>query len=605
MRSNHLLVFLMSLILTSAVFAGQFDSTTTEPKFINPLPENQILEVSTNLDISPGVYNHGVQFTESRSLSMGTYVFNGPLIVPTGVILTFDQGGVVIQSSDLIIDGVMSCSNQVTNGGFGSGGNGQNGAGTGGGKGGTADGGAGGGGSYGSLGQDGASGSSNGGAKGITYGYTGLAPDSFIPSPSDIRTGSMGGGGAGGDDSGVIGGNGGAGGGSLFIETQGTLQLSGTINCNGGNGTPGDDGNDLDGAGGGGGGSGGGVLLYAGVLNFTGTINTLGGQGGPKGTGGIFGNDGGDGGDGGLGRIKLFYQDTIINNGTTNGETHVEQILIPSVSITTPQFGSVYLPISQIPLTIENSNGSYLYAWNSEPFTIVNDSYIPITPSSYGEHVLEIQVYSNTSVLIEKSFSIFVDGQAPQVQSFTSYLEYTESTLNNVLVFNASDAHPGLMNVTIDDTLIDSNLSWSNGTTSIAVDNLATGVHNVSVTLVDFVWNSVTIEMTVNVTAIATTIYSTIEGTQTVEITETVTANYTETIVANSTSVITSVVLTTDVDQQTNYTIVTSTQLETQTSFVDVTNTKSELGWNTLNVFLAIMFLSISMATVRRNLHKR
>ncbi|MCB9232517.1 MAG: DUF2341 domain-containing protein [Bacteroidia bacterium] len=97
---------------------------------------------------------------------------------------------------------------------------------------------------------------------------------------------------------------GGDGGGAIKLIAE-WVSVNGTINCNGGLAQqPG-------GGQGGGGGSGGGILLQGGHVNFTGTM-TANGNGGSIGT--ITAND--DGGGGGGGRIKLFYDQSLVNTGT-------------------------------------------------------------------------------------------------------------------------------------------------------------------------------------------------------------------------------------------------------------------------------------------------
>lgn len=115
---------------------------------------------------------------------------------------------------------------------------------------------------------------------------------------TDIDMGSTGG-----SASSVIAGNGGGG---LRLESQ-WLTITGNINCNGGLAQqPG-------GGQGAGGGSGGGILLHGDRLSFTGSLSAN-GNGGSIGT--STAND--DGGGGGGGRIKLFYNSSITNTGSTS-----------------------------------------------------------------------------------------------------------------------------------------------------------------------------------------------------------------------------------------------------------------------------------------------
>lgn len=91
-------------------------------------------------------------------------------------------------------------------------------------------------------------------------------------------------------------GDGGAGGGGIFIFAK-SVNLTGTIPCNGGNGTS----STVD-AGGGGGGAGGSVLIKCMTATLGTNLITAGG-----GTGYVQPAGGGDGGNGGVGRIHIDY----------------------------------------------------------------------------------------------------------------------------------------------------------------------------------------------------------------------------------------------------------------------------------------------------------
>ncbi len=216
------------------------------------------------------------------------------------------------------------------------------------------------GGSYGGQGASGAisaSGSTGGGATGGTYALGGSVASTYgTSSGTDINWGSGGGGAGGGGgawNNGNPGGNGGAGGGQVSLKAASTLTLSGTISCNGNNGSAGGNasGNSTDnaydctasgyngcsicpqesydyagGAGGGaGGGSGGGILIQScGTMSFTGNLSANGGAGGgaalPNTNYGACFDWARGGAGGGGGRIKIFRNPCESNTitGTTN-----------------------------------------------------------------------------------------------------------------------------------------------------------------------------------------------------------------------------------------------------------------------------------------------
>jgi hypothetical protein len=128
---------------------------------------------------------------------------------------------------------------------------------------------------------------STGGGGGSSYGNTNLLP---------MIGGSGGGGGC--ADTSYIGGSGGGGGGAIVIATSGTINVTGSITANGGNGS--NNGYNYSTAGGGGGGSGGGIRLMANIISGNGTVTANGGSGGSAYAYGYS-----YGGAGGAGRIRL------------------------------------------------------------------------------------------------------------------------------------------------------------------------------------------------------------------------------------------------------------------------------------------------------------
>lgn len=130
---------------------------------------------------------------------------------------------------------------------------------------------------------------------GVIYGTGGAGGPAYgNPSLQPLIGGSGGGGGCGSNQySGYYSGAGGGGGGAILIASTGTIDVSGSILANGGNG--GIAGNY---SGKGGGGSGGSIKLMANIIKGNGTLSATGGSGAPA--GGSY-----DGGNGADGRIRL------------------------------------------------------------------------------------------------------------------------------------------------------------------------------------------------------------------------------------------------------------------------------------------------------------
>lgn len=161
-------------------------------------------------------------------------------------------------------------------------------------------GGGGGGASFGTAGTNGATPGasySNGGITGETYGNISILP---------LIGGSGGGGGCGGTIyGGTSAGGGGGGGGAILIASSGTIDVSGTIRADGGNG-----GAAGTSSGKGGGGSGGSIKLMADVIKGNGTLSAVGGIGTVS--GGSY-----NGGSGGNGRIRL-ESNTLLRTAATS-----------------------------------------------------------------------------------------------------------------------------------------------------------------------------------------------------------------------------------------------------------------------------------------------
>ncbi len=167
-------------------------------------------------------------------------------------------------------------------------------------------GGGGGGGSYGNTGGDGGDGPRWGGGDGGEGGDQHGSGNGF-----QISIGSKGGNGG---DADTDGGSGGNGGGNILIHAE-NIYINGTIEANGIKG--GNSGDNGDVGGGGGGGSGGGIMLVGNdVLLGSGCIiDARGGNGGNSGNTFVnWGESGGGGGGGSGGRVKVFFEDSAVDD---------------------------------------------------------------------------------------------------------------------------------------------------------------------------------------------------------------------------------------------------------------------------------------------------
>lgn len=173
---------------------------------------------------------------------------------------------------------------------------------------------------------------SKGGGGGTTYGNVKLSP---------VIGGSGGGGGCGAWSG--NGGGGGGGGGAILIASSGTINISGSVRANGGNGANGRPENIGPRYGGGGGGSGGAIKLIADTVKGEGAITATGGTGGDS-----YG-DWTNGGNGGKGRIAI-NANTVIRTANTDPNfvygvpTAVFPSIIPTLKIVA--IGGISVPDS-------------------------------------------------------------------------------------------------------------------------------------------------------------------------------------------------------------------------------------------------------------------
>ncbi|KKL73769.1 hypothetical protein LCGC14_2071570, partial [marine sediment metagenome] len=92
-------------------------------------------------------------------------------------------------------------------------------------------------------------------------------------------------------------------------------------------------------------------------------------------------------------------------------------------------------------------------------------------------------LYTNRTVI--NMCLLSADTTIPDVSGPSTY-QYTVGDTGNSLSFTLGDTHPGLYNTTMDGVLYNSTKSWTNGSVSIAIDNLGVGSH----TLIIYVYDS-------------------------------------------------------------------------------------------------------------------
>lgn len=218
-----------------------------------------------------------------------------------------------------------------------------------------------------------------GGARGNPYN------DEYL---ATLEGGSGGGGGAGYDlDQGDWrGGGGGAGGGAVQIVSGDdlTINFSGSVLANGGDGgTLGGSGNH---AGGGGGGSGGAIVLFsAGVLSNAGSVSAVGGTGGT-------GGNGGDGGNGAAGRARFEDSDGGAFTGTGSENPNplapgqvfyrVGTRVVVTRSYDTGSESPVYLGFNSQETTPAGSTVTYEVAGSRDNFQSDDTGYVPTSSLS-------------------------------------------------------------------------------------------------------------------------------------------------------------------------------------------------------------------------------
>jgi hypothetical protein len=245
-------------------------------------------------------------------------------------------------------------------------------------------GGGGGAGGYGGAGQSGGAGGSSGGSGGSAGSSRGTTGNMTI----DMGSGAGGGGGGGaGGGNGYSGVTGERGGGSIYLNSSGSMTITGVITANGGDGGQGGNAYSAsEGAGGGGGGaSGGGILLVSDdILNVEGsTITADGGDGGLTGSVGLAGTQGGGAGGG---RIKFFY----VTDKSTAGAV---LSAAGGSGSSSGGDGTIYYGVI-VDERFENNSGYDMVGWTETTGTGVtvdeDEATIGGDPSNWGDEYLEI-----------------------------------------------------------------------------------------------------------------------------------------------------------------------------------------------------------------------
>jgi len=252
-----------------------------------------------------------------------------------------------------------------------------------------------------------------GGSGGSAYGNERILP----------LIGGSGGGGGGGTTT-YVGGGGGGGGGAIIIATSTTINITGSITANGGNGANGEacDANVWCNGGGGGSGSGGSIRLISNALNGDGSISaTTGGGGAGYGTA--------DGGAGSAGRIRLEFSTRTRTAGsnpafTFGGTSEVVPTNMPTLTISSA--AGVTSP--SIP------KGSFGSPDVMLPFSITN----PITVVVTGANIP-----ANTTVSLKASPSM---GTAT---SATGTLSGTDTSSSASIQITISKAYPSVLTASV------------------------------------------------------------------------------------------------------------------------------------------------------------
>ncbi len=430
MKRHKMLEVLSLLILSVCMLSGQaaaFDSGSTgdDGEFAptsnttRQIPESGIFNFTT-VNIPSGVT---VTFTKNSKNTPVTILATGNVTISGNINVNGENGNNIMPGAGGpggFDGGVGGWVNQI----------GKKGEGPGGGTGGSPktdwDRGAGCGGGGGFFGGGGGGGTytsdSPGGAGGITYGNERILP----------LIGGSGGAGGGGTNT-YSGGAGGGGGGAIVIASSNTINVTGAITANGGNGANGE--NYSSGcsgyyyAGAGGGGSGGSIRLIANTISGNGTISATGGGGGS-----------------GYQRSDTCWA-RIYGGGGSVGRIRLEAVSVTRTAGTNPSF-SLGFPYAAVPtnvptLTITSvggvevpavTTGSYRNPDVMLPFNVKNPMTVVVTAAN---------------IPVDNRVTVKASPQVGLVSSGTGSLSGTDTSSTASVQLNISTAYPSVLTASV------------------------------------------------------------------------------------------------------------------------------------------------------------
>ncbi|MDH5403678.1 MAG: hypothetical protein OEY49_14370, partial [Candidatus Heimdallarchaeota archaeon] len=100
--------------------------------------------------------------------------------------------------------------------------------------------------------------------------------------------------------------------------------------------------------------------------------------------------------------------------------------------------------------------------------------------------------------------TVFSETTPPEISS-PDDITYVFDSIENVIVWNVGDAHPGLYNMSVNGNLFMTNVEWNNGTIPLNVDGLDVGTHIFVISVCDTYFNCVQDTVVVTVTAVEDT----------------------------------------------------------------------------------------------------
>ena len=143
------------------------------------------------------------------------------------------------------------------------------------------------------------------------------------------------------------------------------------------------------------------------------------------------------------------------------------------------------------------SNGVTLetVSWTNETISLSINS-LPV-----GSYEYNITVYDSAgNYIVDTVIVTVIDTISPVINGTTS-LNYQFGSTGNNLEWTVGDIDPGVYNVTMNGTVYTTITTWTNGTISVKVDNLAIGIYNFTIFLYDSSGNVATTTAIVEVTS--------------------------------------------------------------------------------------------------------